>query len=1122
MGIQRLITIDRQAVTSLSATSVSPSDAIKRVSVDRSGNGRIELAGPYTGDDDIAIDVEIVSGGDPGITLPSFAGVGSGSMTDLTVDASATPQKWNFECTDLGVDTDTAEIVMEGAILRALTPGSSGNSITITIDQSGVVVSPSGYSTIEQISSGISSIGGAGFDWDTVVGTKTNVPETAKRIMIGDDSTIYRQWKYFEDGDWVYQFMPEIAQSHPVGAKVSFVTGSRTVVISDGVTTESYAGVVTVYDLLSKIMDAPSSLVEVVGVMSPDMTTDNQQAVIDMRSRTDAHVQYTSGDGSKYATGFIDYAAGPSASTEIIVAECFANDQKTGAGIGAEKWKLSGSVSGELGAIITDELYSHPSGKFDLRIEKKLPDGYGSTSGDISSSVSYAARDTGDPPKICVDALRLGPNAQTKKITWTYTKRPSLSCECDTQPYKRLSKTCLDSDVDQIIDNPEYKIRLDLLNAFFRKQPGAALDDPIYLLMLNTLNEIFTGSVSWGPWAANTSYDIGDTIESGDYKYMAETSGTTGASAPAFPVVIGDTVVDGGVTWACVTKKPLNIWDERLWELKLTTNDDDGFASAVVNWGDGCSVEVGDRVIVIGKTPDVTVTVVGVVTVPGTLGQKPDYITATSISYGQNIPNTGSAVLTVDYARCSGQCSNLTISGFPESYCDTRMRLEYSDYRLVKVMKAASRLMLLAAEVSGAGIDDECWSDDGGQYWWVPDDSVYLPAFTNIEYHSVKRTDEIISTNEFGFVIKVLESCIQNLKEGDSVTITIGADGWPPTYQVGDKLYLATIAAGNMNLIGGVDGNDSLTFTVSGSISGVSQYVVNKSAPALYDNGQITARINPGGIGFELGDSFSLCVEDGQFRWRLNSGSWSAPLPIQATALVDGVSVDFVTGACPGFVAGDSASFVVYQPNAVSNAIIPDDDLYTWDSNAVITAQTAGVVDTLIIGMHTLSSSVIVSDGTDSWTMTARPGMMVLQFDSPPGGNLQITVNEGGSIGWIWAGQALQLDCDAANESASMKWSMNKGVGINATAMYLGRSQSWVARWDGFVTHDEMNAIMSAIHAHKKAGDIPAGWIPAAENLRHCSMVKFPDTVEFSEFRDFSCQDENIDFSMSLEGWYYV
>lgn len=58
------------------------------------------------------------------------------------------------------------------------------------------------------------------------------------------------------------------------------------------------------------------------------------------------------------------------------------------------------------------------------------------------------------------------------------------------------------------------------------------------------------------PWAASAARPLNSlgcpTTPNGfGYKVTAVTTGTTGGSEPTWPVIIGNTVVDGGVTWTC-------------------------------------------------------------------------------------------------------------------------------------------------------------------------------------------------------------------------------------------------------------------------------------------------------------------------------------------------------------------------------------------------------------------------------------------------------------------------------------------------------------------------------------------------------------------------------------------
>ncbi|MEV7013298.1 hypothetical protein [Streptosporangium sp. NPDC051022] len=65
----------------------------------------------------------------------------------------------------------------------------------------------------------------------------------------------------------------------------------------------------------------------------------------------------------------------------------------------------------------------------------------------------------------------------------------------------------------------------------------------------------YTAANSWGVQRANsTAYTVGDVIRpvsANGYVYQAVVGGTSGGSVPTYPTVIGTTVTDGGVTWAC-------------------------------------------------------------------------------------------------------------------------------------------------------------------------------------------------------------------------------------------------------------------------------------------------------------------------------------------------------------------------------------------------------------------------------------------------------------------------------------------------------------------------------------------------------------------------------------------
>lgn len=72
---------------------------------------------------------------------------------------------------------------------------------------------------------------------------------------------------------------------------------------------------------------------------------------------------------------------------------------------------------------------------------------------------------------------------------------------------------------------------------------------------VGVLTKTKTAANSWSVQrAASTAYAVGDVVRpvsANGFLYKATTAGTTAAGLPTYPTVLGQTVVDGGVTWVC-------------------------------------------------------------------------------------------------------------------------------------------------------------------------------------------------------------------------------------------------------------------------------------------------------------------------------------------------------------------------------------------------------------------------------------------------------------------------------------------------------------------------------------------------------------------------------------------
>jgi hypothetical protein len=227
-------------------------------------------------------------------------------------------------------------------------------------------------------------------------------------------------------------------------------------------------------------------------------------------------------------------------------------------------------------------------------------------------------------------------------------------------------------------------------------------------------------------------------------------------------------------------------------------------------------------------------------------------------------------------------------------------------------------------------------------YWEVKGDKPYLPAFTDYTFYSViKQGDTYINTKEFAFHISV--PCGGSLLEGDEIIVSINGIQYARTYQIGDITYLPTVAAADLALAGGIDGDDTYVFGVSGSVAGAfANYLLDRDAPLPYygtlaaawqgshaysltnyvkavtfnnrryectvagtsgssqptwpttigatvvDGGvtwtcravELQLEIEDGIIPFAVGDAFEFDIEGGHFKWRKNGGTWSSAIAL--------------------------------------------------------------------------------------------------------------------------------------------------------------------------------------------------------------------------------------------------
>jgi hypothetical protein len=444
MSIQRILTNNRNAITAavLTASAVKPAAAVFPGKSVRKGSGSVRLAGSYTGHNDADFEVRITSDLGAGrVSSPVFSGVGSGRMVD--VSATDVPaQSIEVELVSLGTASRSAYLDFHGVQLVAKNAGEPGNSVNLFV-QEALTASPSNFSLLSDIDAGEDIFTGEEWDWTGITRTLSasgTLPNDCPRIRFQGDAAVYRQYREYTSEGWKYHLTPAPAAKIAAGAKITVITGSRTVTITDGATTEIYPGIVTLYDLLYAVRSR-SNLITIQGVVSENLVPGGM-AAMDLPLRTIAKVGSITMDGWYELKDFPDtLEVKPGAPTEIVTLDYQ----------GDSLWTVRGTVSGNLPSARTGIPYTEAESPIDFTIPAAaVPPSSSSLTKQTGVvrilAVEYQSRDddAGETePPIIIAASRLGVNATAKSISATYKKnRKSLNCEVTPRPVA-ISNYCL-------------------------------------------------------------------------------------------------------------------------------------------------------------------------------------------------------------------------------------------------------------------------------------------------------------------------------------------------------------------------------------------------------------------------------------------------------------------------------------------------------------------------------------------------------------------------------------------------------------------------------------------------------------------------------------------------------
>lgn len=1084
----------------LIASSILPAtDIAFQREIARSGSARAIVSGGYVGAKDAALEIEIVSASGTGLlSAPTFSGAGNGTMSSL--EATGVPsQTFTVLLASTGTETKAAALPFYGVVLKAKATGTAGNGIALAVNTSGLVFTAAAYSFFDEAKAGDSEFSGPEWDFGGYPLTADgDLDSRSARLRFGADPQIYRQYKTFADGDWSYVVDPPIVRDLPAETPVYAVTGSYTVTVTQGATVETYTSLVTLFDLLNALKTR-SNMIEVDGVVVDDRTPGGMAAE-DVPARTDAYALPARYEGNASFPGLGTVTVPVAAPTQIVSLTC--TDTST---LGGELWSVKGSVSGDMPEAQTGKPYS--SSGYGWTVPAIAPPETEAPTGKIYvKSIDLVSRGDGQQDvELCVKPLVAGAGAKSKTVTVTYKAKPPKTCPCsDAQVTGTLSEKCLGVKIDgetSMALVAAYQTRLETLYGWRSDfvaantaitaagelraaQNDLQLCDIATTALAQCLADLF-GASSTPASAALTAWDAALTALDSDLTPL-ESIGAEAASSIL--------VATGGTSYTA--------GDVRKFEYGWYT-------AGTLAWN---FLRYDYYRCTASGTTEATTPVSAYMNKVGFGTSAWESITSTEASIIAGGDNA-------DINATSAVATDPGIARDPQSFA-----IRYQ----AKMDKVRALAGIVPKSDAGGGGSD-CWQPCDGDFEWRVNDLEYLPACTNVPYHSCvlavdcDGNEQVVNTREFGFVIRC--GCPDKLIEGDAFTFVIENDANPvKTYEVGDSIKVPVIAGEALTLAGGVDGDDTLTWTVRGSLGDAwPDYAAVKGSEPLYSSGGLKFRIVPGGVPFALGDQFAFSVAGGTFRWRVDSGAWSSNITIgsSASTLQDGLSVLLSPGPAPAFVAGDRWLFDLVQPHAPDHVLDTDRSAWRWSGTGANLEATfsADKVITAVSIWHdcpsgaTFSLAGLSSIGATMWTKTVtyRTGYTVAIFEGVDAvascRSLKLTVANasGGSVKWWWAGQPWAPVHGASSVKLANAWDMVRGT---RSSRLVGRGASGEIAWSvsekSWMESADQTALLSLIDELKAAGDQPFGFVPSRDFPQDARLVKpGVDDVEFEDYLHF-------------------
>lgn len=948
---------------SLTVSNIVASQAYYRTdTAGKLGGGSVVLSGDYTGQADTVIEVEIVdnAGSTRRVSAPVFFGVGNGVLSDLAATGAVAAQNFVATLEDLGTETRFAQAPFQGATLKARASGSGGNSITVAINNSALVEAATKFALQEPLRAGVNEYLGDQWNFGAPpLSADGTLPSSAPRLRFGSDPQVYRAYRQFKNGRYVYGFSPAPVRDVEAGARVKAITGTRSITITNGVTTDTLPSIVTLYDALSAIRD-DSTLVAVDGVIVNDRLPGGQ-GVVELSVLTVPYVASLTREGTSFVRSQdIGLTVAATAPTEQLTIQCSDVSEP-----GSERWKLYGQVNGELADAITGVLYNGADYQFTI---PQIPPPAGVSSSSASARLELVERsDAQDVPKLCVEDMLIGARARARTYTYEWKRRPS-DCECgdvDGNPSDVLLGITTEGTMPTI--PPALQSSLESLYGW----QSTFIANNTALLVYSTEVDV------------NMADGTNGVVQ-------LEQSGTASPYMRRLERV--SAVLKADRVDIEAAKAVVSIFHTAL---RAIFDEIGSIPSAAQTEWSAAFTALQTDFNLIGAD--------GTNNVGADFWRKySTYVfrdTETTLAF--NPSEYGTSLLTQEFdlylERYRARMSKVLVLGGVEPNFEDAAQTGNAVWR---------------------DYGDAYWFDSRDGLLPIQIGHYYHAARMGFDAEGRQAP---VSTQEFGIGVAI--GCALLPGDLLHITIDIAGvmratyqQGDIITAQItrGEPLPMAGGQTGDDTLTWSVIGS---------SAGRLADYELITTAPTGYSNGGLSFEISIGGVPFVLGDHFEFVIEAARWRWRRDAGAWSAAADVQASVvLADGLNAVFSGGAAPSWVANDRWTFTAEAINGPAQLRQPTAGRCSWANSTVINLFIDGggiVVGGLLLADHDIPSdaTILAEASNDNFSTIPLSRAIAWQsshlldvFDNAVGyAYWRITINRSGSANWLWIGDPLRL-----------------------------------------------------------------------------------------------------------------